>query len=165
MRSGVVCPKNRNEPFEKPELTEQVLRLAGVKEYWKHAAWGKSVILRICMFRTFLAIKFSVIDVLLSWLLGSKNDLFQVVFNCTSQCCNLEFSRTVYDNTLIKPHDIILQTQCSDLPSDTAMFGQSTRLRILEGGIALITKPPWFPVATNTAKFFEAIMPSSMPWR
>jgi hypothetical protein len=33
MRSGVVCPKNRNEPFEKPELTEQVLRLAGVKEY------------------------------------------------------------------------------------------------------------------------------------
>ena len=33
MRNGTPCPKNRNEPFEKPELTEQVLRLAGVKAY------------------------------------------------------------------------------------------------------------------------------------
>ncbi|CAG8129126.1 unnamed protein product [Penicillium salamii] len=33
MRNGEVCPKDRSEPFEKPELTDTVLRLAGVKEY------------------------------------------------------------------------------------------------------------------------------------
>lgn len=33
MRNGKICPKYRNEPFEKPELTDQVLRLAGVKDY------------------------------------------------------------------------------------------------------------------------------------
>ena len=33
MRDGEVCPKDRSEPFEKPELTDTVLRLAGVKEY------------------------------------------------------------------------------------------------------------------------------------
>jgi hypothetical protein len=33
MRNGEVCPKYRNEPFEKPEVTDQVLRLAGVKAY------------------------------------------------------------------------------------------------------------------------------------
>lgn len=33
MRNGEVCLKNRVEPFEKPEITEQILRLAGVKEY------------------------------------------------------------------------------------------------------------------------------------
>lgn len=33
MRDGKVCPKYRAEPFEKPELTDQVLRLAGVLDY------------------------------------------------------------------------------------------------------------------------------------
>lgn len=33
MRDGKICPKNRNEPFEKPELTDKVLQLAGVKDY------------------------------------------------------------------------------------------------------------------------------------
>ncbi|KAL4878102.1 hypothetical protein BJY04DRAFT_230001 [Aspergillus karnatakaensis] len=33
MRNGEVCPLYREEPFEKPEVTERVLKLAGVKEY------------------------------------------------------------------------------------------------------------------------------------
>ncbi|KAH7141431.1 hypothetical protein B0J13DRAFT_446020 [Dactylonectria estremocensis] len=33
MRGGEVCPKYRTEPFEKPEVTDTVLRLAGVKPY------------------------------------------------------------------------------------------------------------------------------------
>jgi hypothetical protein len=33
MRDGKVCPKDRNEPFEKPEVTDTVLKLAGVKAY------------------------------------------------------------------------------------------------------------------------------------
>lgn len=33
MRNGKVCPKNRTEPFEKPKLTDDVLRLAGLKAY------------------------------------------------------------------------------------------------------------------------------------
>lgn len=33
MRNGEPDPKNRTEPFEKPERTEQVLKLAGVKAY------------------------------------------------------------------------------------------------------------------------------------
>lgn len=33
MRNGAVCPKARNEPFEKPELSDTLLRLAGVKAY------------------------------------------------------------------------------------------------------------------------------------
>ncbi|KAH7152724.1 hypothetical protein EDB81DRAFT_432450 [Dactylonectria macrodidyma] len=33
MRNGEVCPKYRTEPFEKPEVTDTVLRLAGVKPY------------------------------------------------------------------------------------------------------------------------------------
>ncbi|KAK0385731.1 hypothetical protein NLU13_6908 [Sarocladium strictum] len=33
MRDGKLCPKYRSEPFEKPEITDQVLRLAGVKDY------------------------------------------------------------------------------------------------------------------------------------
>ncbi|KAL2290252.1 hypothetical protein FJTKL_00711 [Diaporthe vaccinii] len=33
MRNGEVCPKYRTEPFEKPEVTDTVLRLAGVKAY------------------------------------------------------------------------------------------------------------------------------------
>ncbi|KAE8155176.1 hypothetical protein BDV25DRAFT_126097 [Aspergillus avenaceus] len=33
MRNGEVCPVYRTEPFEKPELTDTVLRLAGVKPY------------------------------------------------------------------------------------------------------------------------------------
>ena len=33
MRGGKVCPKYREEPFEKPELTDTVLKLAGVKAY------------------------------------------------------------------------------------------------------------------------------------
>ncbi|PSK42887.1 Pentatricopeptide repeat-containing protein [Elsinoe australis] len=33
MRNGKPDPKNRTEPFEKPERTEQVLKLAGVKAY------------------------------------------------------------------------------------------------------------------------------------
>lgn len=33
MRDGEVCPKDRNEPFEKPEVTETVLKLAGIKDY------------------------------------------------------------------------------------------------------------------------------------
>jgi hypothetical protein len=33
MRNGEVCSKNRSEPFEKPEVTEKVLQLAGLKPY------------------------------------------------------------------------------------------------------------------------------------
>ena len=33
MRNGAVCPKARSEPFEKPEITDSLLRLAGVKAY------------------------------------------------------------------------------------------------------------------------------------
>ncbi|KAK3679386.1 hypothetical protein LTR78_000947 [Recurvomyces mirabilis] len=33
MRNGEVCPKYRTEPFEKPTVTDQVLKLAGVKPY------------------------------------------------------------------------------------------------------------------------------------
>ncbi|KAJ5890761.1 uncharacterized protein N7473_006989 [Penicillium subrubescens] len=33
MRGDTVCPKDRSEPFEKPELTDTVLQLAGVKSY------------------------------------------------------------------------------------------------------------------------------------
>lgn len=33
MRGDAVCPKDRSEPFEKPELTDAVLKLAGVKAY------------------------------------------------------------------------------------------------------------------------------------
>jgi hypothetical protein len=33
MRDGEVCSKYRTEPFEKPELTDTVLKLAGVKPY------------------------------------------------------------------------------------------------------------------------------------
>ncbi|XRM36665.1 hypothetical protein ABZX51_000158 [Aspergillus tubingensis] len=33
MRNGKVCPKDRTEPYEKPELTDTVLKLAGVKPY------------------------------------------------------------------------------------------------------------------------------------
>lgn len=33
MRDGKVCPKDRSEPFEKPVLTDAVLKLAGVKPY------------------------------------------------------------------------------------------------------------------------------------
>lgn len=33
MRNGEVCPKYRTEPFEKPEVTEKVWQLAGVKPY------------------------------------------------------------------------------------------------------------------------------------
>ncbi|KUL87438.1 hypothetical protein ZTR_04760 [Talaromyces verruculosus] len=33
MRNGKVCPKYRTEPFEKPELTDRLLQLAGVKGY------------------------------------------------------------------------------------------------------------------------------------
>jgi hypothetical protein len=33
MRNGELCPKYRTEPFEKPEVTDQILRLAGVKSY------------------------------------------------------------------------------------------------------------------------------------
>ena len=33
MRDGKICPKYRTEPFEKPIITDQVLRLAGVKAY------------------------------------------------------------------------------------------------------------------------------------
>jgi hypothetical protein len=33
MRGDVVCPKDRSVPFEKPELTDTVLKLAGVKAY------------------------------------------------------------------------------------------------------------------------------------
>ncbi|CAK7219742.1 hypothetical protein SBRCBS47491_003953 [Sporothrix bragantina] len=33
MRNGEPCPKSRSEPFEKPVITDQVLRLAGVKAY------------------------------------------------------------------------------------------------------------------------------------
>lgn len=33
MRDGVVCSKDRSEPFEKPDVTDAVLRLAGVKAY------------------------------------------------------------------------------------------------------------------------------------
>jgi ectoine hydroxylase-related dioxygenase (phytanoyl-CoA dioxygenase family) len=32
-RNGAVCPYERNEPLEKPELTEKVLKLAGVQAY------------------------------------------------------------------------------------------------------------------------------------
>ena len=33
MRDGKVCPKDRSEPFEKPEITDRLLQLAGVKAY------------------------------------------------------------------------------------------------------------------------------------
>lgn len=33
LEDGTVDPKSRDEPFEKPELTEQLLKLAGVKAY------------------------------------------------------------------------------------------------------------------------------------
>lgn len=33
MRNGEVCPKYRAEPFEKPIITDQLLRLAGVMPY------------------------------------------------------------------------------------------------------------------------------------
>jgi len=33
MRNGEPCPKNRNEPFDKPEITDKILQLAGVKAY------------------------------------------------------------------------------------------------------------------------------------
>ncbi|KAI8686823.1 hypothetical protein NCS56_00343600 [Fusarium sp. Ph1] len=33
MRGDQVCLKNRTEPFEKPELTDEILKLAGVKGY------------------------------------------------------------------------------------------------------------------------------------
>lgn len=33
MRNGEVCPKYRTEPFEKPVVTDQVLKLAGIKAY------------------------------------------------------------------------------------------------------------------------------------
>ena len=32
-RDGVIDPQNRTEPLEKPELTDQLLRLAAVKAY------------------------------------------------------------------------------------------------------------------------------------
>jgi hypothetical protein len=31
MRGDAVCPKDRSGPFEKPEMTDTVLKLAGVK--------------------------------------------------------------------------------------------------------------------------------------
>jgi len=33
MRDGKVCPANRTEPLIKPEINDQLLRLAGIKEY------------------------------------------------------------------------------------------------------------------------------------
>ena len=33
IRDGKPCPKNRDEPFEKIEVTDQILQLAGVKPY------------------------------------------------------------------------------------------------------------------------------------
>lgn len=33
MRNGEVCPKYRTEPFEKAEVTDDMLRLAGIKPY------------------------------------------------------------------------------------------------------------------------------------
>lgn len=33
MRGDEVCHKYRTEPFEKPEITDTVLKLAGVKAY------------------------------------------------------------------------------------------------------------------------------------
>jgi hypothetical protein len=33
IRKGEVCPKYRAEPFEKPEITDTLLKLAGVKPY------------------------------------------------------------------------------------------------------------------------------------
>ncbi|GIZ44593.1 hypothetical protein CKM354_000778700 [Cercospora kikuchii] len=33
MRGDQVCPKNRKEPFEKPELTDTLLKLVGCKPY------------------------------------------------------------------------------------------------------------------------------------
>lgn len=32
-RNGEICPKYRTEPFEKPEVTDTILQLAGVKAY------------------------------------------------------------------------------------------------------------------------------------
>lgn len=32
-RNGEICPKYRAEPFEKPEITDKLLQLAGVKPY------------------------------------------------------------------------------------------------------------------------------------
>lgn len=34
MRNGEVCPKDRSEPFEKPEISDRLLELAGVKPYY-----------------------------------------------------------------------------------------------------------------------------------
>jgi hypothetical protein len=33
MRDGKEDPHNRTEPIEKPEITQQILRLAGVEAY------------------------------------------------------------------------------------------------------------------------------------
>lgn len=33
LRNGELCPKNRTEPLEKPERTDQILKLAGVTAY------------------------------------------------------------------------------------------------------------------------------------
>lgn len=33
MRGSEVCPKYRTEPFEKPEINDTILKLAGVKAY------------------------------------------------------------------------------------------------------------------------------------
>lgn len=33
MHDGKPCPKSREEPFEKIEVTDQVLQLAGLKPY------------------------------------------------------------------------------------------------------------------------------------
>lgn len=33
MRGDILCPGERDEPLEKPELTDQVLKLAGVLPY------------------------------------------------------------------------------------------------------------------------------------
>jgi hypothetical protein len=33
MRNGKLCPGERDEPLEKPALTERLLKLAGVKPY------------------------------------------------------------------------------------------------------------------------------------
>lgn len=33
MRNGELCHKYRTEPFEKPEVNDDMLRLAGIKPY------------------------------------------------------------------------------------------------------------------------------------
>ena len=33
VRDGKPCPKSREEPFEKAEVTDQILQLAGLKPY------------------------------------------------------------------------------------------------------------------------------------